>query len=196
MPEGYTDNAEALVRQYEGVTFVDVHQPILHLIPTVPGHVLDIGAGSGRDAAALAAMGHQVVAVEPVAAFRDRAAALHPSTRIEWVDDSLPDLANMSDTRRFDLIMLTAVWMHLDPEQRQRGIKRISGLVRGGGTVLLSLRHGPVPAGRRMFPVSSAETIRLAGVEGLTVVAISRAQPDIFGRSDVTWTSLAFTKAN
>jgi hypothetical protein len=37
----------------------------------------------------LAAMGHRVVAVEPTAALRARAAILHPSPRIEWLDDSL-----------------------------------------------------------------------------------------------------------
>ena len=82
-------------------------------------------------------MGHQVVAVEPVVAFRDRAARLHPSTRIEWVDDSLPDLAKLSGRGPFDLVLLTAVWMHLDPEQRQRGMTRVSGLLRGGGALLL-----------------------------------------------------------
>ncbi len=196
VPEGYADHADAFIHQYESVSFADVHQPVLHLIPTVPGSVLDIGAGTGRDAAALGAMGHHVMAVEPVAAFRDRAASLHPSTGIEWVDDSLPDLARIPGTRRFDLIMLTAVWMHLDPEQRRRGMKRVSSLVRGGGTVLLSLRYGPVPTGRRMFHVSPDETIRLASVEGLTVVATWKDQRDFFGRSDVTWTSLAFMKAD
>ena len=119
--------------QYESVTFADVRRPVLPLITTIPCRALDIGAGTGRDAAALAAMGHQVVAVEPVVAFRDRAARLHPSTRIEWVDDSLSDLAKLSGKGHFDLVLLTAVWMHLDPEQRQRGMTRVSGLLRGGG---------------------------------------------------------------
>jgi hypothetical protein len=35
-------------------------------------------------------MGHAVVAVEPTAALRGRAAALHPSSRIEWLEDGLP----------------------------------------------------------------------------------------------------------
>jgi hypothetical protein len=39
--------------------------------------------GTGRDAAALAAMGRRMVAVERTIAFRDRAALLHPSPRIE-----------------------------------------------------------------------------------------------------------------
>jgi hypothetical protein len=50
--EGYAEEADALTRQYESVRFVDVHGPVL----TMPSDVLDIGAGIGRDAAALVAM--------------------------------------------------------------------------------------------------------------------------------------------
>src|SRR5262245_32603363 len=81
--EGYPKEAETLTRQYESVRFVDVHRHVLHLIPRAPCDVLDIGAGTGRDASALAGMGHRVVAVEPTAEFRARAARLHPSPRIE-----------------------------------------------------------------------------------------------------------------
>ena len=105
--EGYAEEAEALVEQYESIRFDDVHRQVLHLIPTVPSRVLDIGAGTGRDAAGFAAMGHHVVAVEPTAALRTKAAALHPSPKIQWLDDSLPELASV--VRRgeiFDVVML------------------------------------------------------------------------------------------
>jgi SAM-dependent methyltransferase len=78
--------------------------------------VLDVGAGSGRDAAWFAANGYDVVAVEPSDAMLAHARKLHPSSRIHWVSDSLPDLANV---RRlglsFNLILLSAVWMHIPP---------------------------------------------------------------------------------
>ena len=75
--EGYADEAEALVKQYESIAFADIHSKVLHLIPTTAARVLDIGAGTGRDAAGFAAMGHHVVAVEPTEALRSRAAMLH-----------------------------------------------------------------------------------------------------------------------
>jgi protein-L-isoaspartate O-methyltransferase len=68
--EGYAETADRLVEQYESRTFADVHKSILSLIPTTPCRALDIGAGTGRDAAALAAMGHSVLAVEPTEAMR------------------------------------------------------------------------------------------------------------------------------
>ena len=48
--EGYAETADRLVEQYESRTFADVHKSILHLIPTTPCRVLDVGAGTGRDA--------------------------------------------------------------------------------------------------------------------------------------------------
>jgi hypothetical protein len=62
----------------------------------------------------------------------------------------------------FDLVMLTAVWMHLDEVRRQQAMPNVSALVRDGGIVIMSLRHRPIPPGRRMFEVSAKETIALA----------------------------------
>jgi SAM-dependent methyltransferase len=194
--EGYTEEADALTRQYESVRFVDVHAPVLHLLPTVPSDVLDIGAGTGRDAAALVGMGHRVVAVEPTAALRDRAALLHPSTHIEWIDDSLPHLPRlMRREDQFDVVMLTGVWIHLDPQQRRDAMPRVASLLRPGGVLLLTLRHGPAPPGRRrLFETSAEEMIAVAGVHGLHPVLKVEHQPDFFGRREIAWTSLAFLR--
>jgi hypothetical protein len=108
--EGYAEAAPELIQRYDNLVFAEVHRPMLHLIPRVPCSAVDIGAGTGRDAAHLAAMGHRVVAVEPTDALRIPGMALHPSPLIEWLDDSLPDLAVLRARRqRFDLAMLTAV---------------------------------------------------------------------------------------
>ncbi|WP_262376136.1 class I SAM-dependent methyltransferase [Streptomyces sp. sk2.1] len=187
---GYGQAAEALAEQYESVTFNEVHREVLHLFPSRPGSVLAIGAGSGRDAAALAARGHRVVAAEPTAELRTLGRRLHADQEIEWVDDALPELPGLtSQARRFDLILLTAVWMHLDERQRTSSMARLVGLLGRGGRVVLSLRHGPVPAGRRMFPVSAEETIGLARGHGLGVIHETRRE-DPHGRPGVTWTYL------
>ncbi len=90
--EGYAGEAESLVRQYESLSFADVHRHIMHLLPEPPARVLDIGAGTGRDAAGFAGLGYFVTAVEPTAELRLRAQQLHPSPNIAWLDDSLPEL--------------------------------------------------------------------------------------------------------
>ncbi len=195
--EGYAAEADALAARYEDLRFADLHRTVLHLIPSAPCRALDIGAGTGRDAAALAAMGHAVVAAEPVAELRAKAAVLHPSPRIEWLDDALPDLPRLAARGgRFDLVMLTAVWMHLDQNQRRQAMPKVARLVReGGGVAILSLRHGPVPSGRRMFDVSAEETAELAAVDGLGLVLRLDGQADAQRRPGVRWTRLAFRKA-
>lgn len=194
---GYAENADALVAGYESIAFADQHRPVLHLLPAMPGLVLEIGAGSGRDAAALAAMGHRVLAVEPVAALRSRAASLHPDPRIEWLDDSLPELARVTARgERFDLILLTAVWMHLDPAERRRAMPILAGLLRAAGRMIFAIRHGPVPPGRHMFAVPAAETPALAQAAGLTPVlncATASLQP-ANRDAGVTWARLAFIR--
>lgn len=193
--QGYAEEAEGLVARYDGLAFADVHRPVLHLIPTVPCDALDIGAGTGRDAAYLAAMGHRVVAVEPTRELRLPGMALHPSARITWLDDSLPELALLRARRQaFDLVMLTAVWMHLDQRQRRDAMPRVAALLRRGGVMIISLRHGPAPPGRRMFDVSAEETAVLAQAEGLTLVLNLRAGSvgEENRRAGVTWTRLAF----
>jgi SAM-dependent methyltransferase len=157
--------------------------------------VLDIGAGTGRDAAAFASMGHEVVAAEPTGELRRRAEALHPSLPIEWLDDSLPELARLTQRgETFDVVMMTAVWMHLDERQRRQAMPKVSALVRSGGIMSLTLRHGPVPPGRRMFDVSGDETVALATSAGLDPVLRLDGLSSLLGTPEVTWTRLAFVK--
>ena len=91
--ENYAEEAPELLKRYESISFADAHSPVLHLIPPAPCRILDIGAGTGRDAAGFAALGHSVVAVEPTEELRRGTMLLHPSPMIEWLDDSLPNLA-------------------------------------------------------------------------------------------------------
>jgi SAM-dependent methyltransferase len=188
---GYAEAAAALTGQYESITFEDVHRDMLPLFPLPPSRVLDIGAGTGRDAAALAARGHAVTAVEPTWELREYGRRLHAAAGIHWIDDMLPILAQVgANPDRFDLILLTAVWMHLDEAERGAGMARLAELVAPAGLVILSLRHGPGPAGRRMFAVSGDETEALASRHGL-VTARRTERDDALGRGDVRWTFLA-----
>jgi SAM-dependent methyltransferase len=197
--EGYASEADDLFARYESLKAEDVHRAVLHLLPTAPARVLDIGAGTGRDAAWFAAQGHQVVAVEPTGALRQRAMLLHPSPRIIWIDDGLPDLSLLrARHEQFDLIMMTAVLMHLDAEERARALPNIASLLAPAGTLIMRLRHGPVPPGRRMFDVTTGEVTALAAPLRLRCTfehhgASLGAQNSAAG---VTWTTLVLVRDN
>ncbi|MEV8098061.1 class I SAM-dependent methyltransferase [Kitasatospora sp. NPDC085879] len=186
---GYREAADALAVQYEEITFEQVHGDVLHLVPAGPGHVLDVGAGTGRDAAALAARGHRVVAVEPTAELRAHGRRLHAGSGIDWVDAALPDLVLDRPGQRFDAVFATAVWMHLDADERRRAMAVIAALLLPGGRFFVNLRHGPVPDGRHMFEVSADETVALGRANGLRPVH-SGERPDLHGRADVRWSNL------
>ena len=191
---GYGENAEHLAEQYESIEFEDVYRDVLHFFPTQPSEILDIGAGSGRDSAALARRGHAVTAIEPTKELREEGQLRHSMKNLQWIDDHLPNLkVAKQQARSFDVVLLTAVWMHLEKEERELAMKVISELLRLRGKIIMTLRHGPVPDGRQMFDVSAQETVELAGQSGLQVRHVSERQ-DMFSRNDVSWSIVVLEK--
>ncbi|MEV4252251.1 class I SAM-dependent methyltransferase, partial [Spirillospora sp. NPDC049652] len=134
--------------------------------------------------------GHTVTAVEPTPELRAHGRRLHPGAGIEWLDDTLPDLSAVHGT--FDLVTLIAVWMHLDPSERPRAMRRLAELTAPEGLVVLTLRHGPTPPGRHMFDVPADETLAQAAETGLRAVHRGTWN-DLLGRPGVSWTTLALT---
>ena len=190
--EGYGQEADNLARQYEEMTFADVHRDTLHLLPKPSALILDVGAGTGRDAAHLAHKGYRVVAVEPTPELRHHGMRLHADAAIEWIDDSLPALTALQKNQgRFDAILMTAVLMHLDEDERRTAMASIAPLLAKQAVLILSLRYGPVPSGRRMFAVPPSEIVDLAKVQGLTLIH-QNDREDMKSRPDVSWTYLAF----
>jgi SAM-dependent methyltransferase len=78
----YEANSETVAARYEKVRTDAVHGWLLDLLPKTQATILDVGAGSGRDAAWLAEKGHEVVAAEPSPSMRAVANGLHPGDRI------------------------------------------------------------------------------------------------------------------
>jgi hypothetical protein len=110
------------------------------------------------------------------------------------VDDHLPTLAVLRNARRrFDLVLLTAVWMHLGLHERELAMEAIADVTADGGQVFMSLRHGPIPEGRRMFDVSALETASLAAKHGLRCHHCSE-RADMLGRDDVRWSCVALRR--
>jgi protein-L-isoaspartate O-methyltransferase len=97
----YNEKATDFFCQYEAVSAAEVHRSWLGFISQQPkGWALDIGAGSGRDARFLAALGYRVTAVEPANALREQAIAYRqqqpaPKHEIEWLADQLPSLTKV-----------------------------------------------------------------------------------------------------
>lgn len=181
----YDSNASQLVGAYEAVPPTIIQGWLADLLPSPPALVIDVGAGTGRDAGAFAGAGYEVIAIEPSAAMRAEAEARHPSPRIRWLPDSLPTLTTASRSGvAADVVSLSAVWQHVASADRPRAFRKLVGLLRSGGLLVMTLRHGP-DDGRGGHPVSLVEVETLARSHGLQVVR-AVPSPDLQGRPDVS----------
>lgn len=185
----YDKHADSIAKRYESVDPESLHRWMADLLPDIPAIVLDVGAGTGRDAAWLASKGYEVYAAEPSAPMRGQAKALHPSAPVRWIADSLPGLENTNRTGvSFDAILLSAVWMHITPKQRQRAFRKLISLLNPGGLIALSVRHGPAKPERGMHPVDEQEIETLARNHG-AIVHRAIGTADQLGREGVRWTN-------
>jgi SAM-dependent methyltransferase len=191
----YTTHASRLAREYESVAPIVIHGVWRDYLPTTPARAMDVGAGTGRDAAWLAGLGHDVVAVEPSAGMRAEGKRRHPSSPIRWVDDALPDLRTVRELgERFDLILLSAVWMHVPETERGHALDTLAALTAPGGRIVITLRFGPSPDEREFHPVSAAELRELAGPLGLSAAMETEPNADRMDRRGVRWKTVVLER--
>lgn len=188
---GYDGDAgRALAEHYETADPAVLHEALIPHLPPAPAAVLDVGAGSGRDAAWLAGQGYSVLAVEPSATMRAAGQQRHPEAAISWMADSLPGLDTVCRLgAAFDAILLSAVWMHVPPADRRRAFRKLVSLLKPGGTLAISLRMGPPDVDRDMHPVATDEIETLARNHGVAVLEV-RQSPDRLGRDEISWVQI------
>ncbi len=181
---GFREFAQA----FEAYGFEEIHQGAMPFLPAQPGLMLDVGAGSGRDAAWFAGHGWDVIAAEPADALRAEAARLHDLPAIRWISDSLPSLAHVQRLGlNFDLIWLSGVWMHVPPDERARSMRKLAMSLKPGGRLVMTLRHGPAPEGRPKWPGNAHEVERLGLDVGLALRVATEREDDASGRETVKW---------
>jgi SAM-dependent methyltransferase len=188
----YDAQSAELAQRYDQAELLAAYRPLDDLLMprSADALALDIGAGSGRDAAWLLSKGFEVVAAEPSSGMRTEGQRRHSDTRIRWIDDRLPSLSRIHELGlAFDLILLSAVWQHIPPLDRPRAFRKMTTLLKPGGLLLMTLRQGPAPADRPMHPVTLAEVESLARGFGLEVFKVVE-QADEMSRSEVRWTSV------
>jgi len=184
--EFYSNNALKFKSQYLSQDAENVHGSWRQYLPT-SGQILDVGAGVGRDAKWLVNLGFDVVAVEPASQFMEIGKELTQGQSVHWMADILPELSSVYQLQtRFDLILLSAVWMHIPSRQRERAFRKLSNLLKPGGKLVISLRHGSSPDERCMYPVDVDEVTRFAQQFGLSVKKIIQDN-DKLKRQDVFW---------
>lgn len=159
--DAYNAGAEDYIKRYESYSAQDALDGVEDVIAGFSGAMLDVGAGTGRDARWFKGKGFDVTAVEPSAKFREYGVNL--SSDIRWVDDTLPKLQKIrSEKSHFDFILLNASWQHVPSDERQEAFETLYNLCKPKGRIMITLRYGPTPPDRIMYPVSYTEIEALA----------------------------------
>lgn len=191
----YDKNATKLAQQYDSLEFESVHQSWTEYWPKSGDVVLDVGAGSGRDARWMSDRGCEVFAVEPNDALR-QIGKNGTTSEVTWLNDSLPTMSKVESLGiRFDVILVSAVWMHLPVQQRSIAIKALCSLLSEDGVLVITLRHGEFKDARETFGVSAFELDKLASDVGLVICHIADGK-DSLKRDEVTWQTVVMKKTS
>ncbi len=192
----YNKNAEQLAELYLSKTFEQVHHSWLsYLTPvlnTKDARILDLGAGAGRDSKYMAEQGASnnvsITAIEPALTLAQLGKQQTQGLNVRWLQDSLPDLHAVTKQEvSFDLILLSAVWMHIPDSQRARSLRKLANLLKPGGKLVISLRHGPSGDERNMFDVCSDRLLQRSKKFGLLPLLVTENNKDVLEREAVSW---------
>ena len=194
--EGYERFIPLFIESSQSLDFHTVCKDFIDFLPPENSDVLDLGSGAGQNSAALAQLGFNVTAVEPMPEFLKAAIHTYRSDLIEWVNDSLPEVPCLgSNENQFDFVLVDAVWHHLDEVEREVAAKRISSVIKRNGRCAISLRNGPSGMGTRVFPTDVNDTINLFEKLGFKCIFKSCNQASVLPHKEtVKWARIVLEK--
>ncbi len=149
----FNDNAAELTAFYNSLDRGAVHAELIKRLPQGPLKMLDVGAGSGADAAYFADRGHTVVAAEPARKLRDIANKNFKNKNIKWSAARLPSLPRVG--QGFDVVYSVGTLQYLDQPGREQALARMASLLNDGG--LLEVQYPTPPTRPYQFPVAADE---------------------------------------
>lgn len=168
--EAYNKTAGKLADSYNAMSSSEVLPGLEACLPDPKGKILralDIACGSGRDAKWLAQKGFHVTACDGAPEMIRLAQDRQDHDNVSYLVDLMPRLENVRATgQKFDVITISAAWMHLDKTERKQMFRTLCDIANEGALAYISLRQGPSPADRPMFSVSVDELKELAEKEG------------------------------
>ena len=188
----YQKNAESLAHRYESAG-VEEMQALLKSCFEPGAKLLEIGCGSGRDAAFMKASGFDVTAVDGSEKMIASAVKFHPELSGRLYTIHLPQ--GLSERLgRFDGLFSIATLMHLTREAIGAVFEKAGRLVNEKGRFFFSVssRRDDVnqgefdEKGRRFTAMTVEEWILTSQKAGFEVVS-SRTTEDGLGREGIVW---------
>ncbi len=207
----YNDRVDELAQQYLSLSFDEVHGHWAHhlhaMLEKPNAAILDVGAGAGRDVSHIARLANDdsgksdkakpsisIYAIEPAIEMLKVGQISTQNQDVHWLQDSLPALDKTTRLEiSFDLILLSAVWMHIPQSQRKRAIRKLANMLKPGGKIVISLKLGmskEEQKSRDMHDVSAEELERLGQDVGLIAKLETQNRHDQLKRDGIYWQTL------
>ena len=196
----YATSAAACAARYDGAHVESLHE-ILRSHATSTSRVLEIGGGSGRDAAFMAEQGCDTTYTDGCREMVGQAIRLHPELAKNARMAAFP-LSEDDDLlgERFDLVLCIAVIMHLDDACLDHLASQLATVIPFGGHLVLSHSSGRqgLTANRdaigRLFCERSAKAVaQIFEALGFEVKRQTE-DSDGMGRRSISWITQVFQK--
>lgn len=195
----YNKNAEFISSRYESV-----ESPLKQFISEIikPGYsVLDIGCGSGRDLTFLNEKGCSVTGIDPSEELLAEAKKQHPELAEKLYKGSLPDDLKAITNNKFDVILLSAVIMHLNDKSLKDSVGELKKNLNENGLIVIShcisrqsLDKKNRESNGRLFIIRTSEQVEnLLKEAGLTLLK-KITRKDSLQREGIIWETLFFAR--
>ena len=186
----YNGNAESYYHSTADVDFAESYDRFLKYIPE-HGSIIDIGCGSGRDAATFASRGYRAVgldASEELAKIAERHTGIHVI---------VADMAGWICEKPYDGIWSCASLLHLRDNELKMFFRNLQENLKVGGAIFVSVKSGIETGiddkGRFMRNFTKKELedlLRIAGIE----VKEQWETEDQFSRNGFSWINVIGTR--
>ena len=197
--EYYEENADELSRRYESAALDSLHR-LLNETFRPDTKLLEIGCGSGRDAARLTAAGYDVIATDGSQNLLREAKKLHPELADRLLHVRLPATLPFADHSIGGFFSIACL-MHFCDTELAAILSELARVTRKSGKGVVS-----VPAGRndidgdcldqhgRHFNIMPAEAWQtFFNHHGFSSEA-GPPEPDSLGREGISWVTFILTR--
>lgn len=209
----YNRNAEKTAERYESVQPKSLQRQIfkeaedsLEITKKKSLRILELGCGSGRESALLLEAGHTVLALDGSRGMIEHAEICHPELKGRCFTAELPFsdgiLASSLFSRRFDMVLLLAVIMHLDDAALAETLDQVRRVLAPRGRVFISSSFGRTgiknarDGGGRLFIERSREELTCRLEKAGLRLSRSDEEADSMGREGIIWNMITAEKIN
>lgn len=195
----YDNNAADFCEKHDAVRLDPFHKAVRANIPA-GSKIIEIGCGSGRDAARSLADGYDIIAMDGSKGLLAEIPRFHPELKDRLLFGILPCRFDFPDGY-FDGFYSVACLMHLYEKDLPETLKELNRIIKKGGKGLVSIpttrndvRDDGIDEKGRVMNVMALEKWESYFKAAGFAVSRGEEEPDKLGRPGVFWLTFLLTK--